>query len=60
MKTLFGMMILALALSLGLSACGRKNPPKPPMSYQPHEEQPGVEPPAGNRPVEDPAQKDPH
>jgi hypothetical protein len=35
MKGLSAIIILSLALCLGLSGCGRKNPPKPPASYQP-------------------------
>jgi predicted small lipoprotein YifL len=35
MKAFTAMLAVALALGLGLSGCGRKNPPKPPMGYVP-------------------------
>jgi predicted small lipoprotein YifL len=37
MRSLLSLLILSLTLSMGLSGCGRKNPPKPPTSYVPKE-----------------------
>lgn len=38
MRALAVLLAVTLAVSLGLSACGRKNPPKPPMSYVPKDD----------------------